>query len=93
MNPRAIFASTADKYSGRALSNMPMNRVYAFTVAVSRVIQGMLMIASTSGACILSSRDTTCAREANQRRISAVSIGESFCFFDDTFEIVGNRLN
>ena len=67
---------------------MPMKRVYAFTVAVSRVIQGMLTIASTRVAWVRSSRDTMCERAANQRRISTGSTDDPFCFLDDTVEIV-----
>jgi len=97
VKPCAIFAKTKERYSGRALSNMPIKIVYDFTVALSRVIQGILTIASTSVACVLSIRETTCVRAASQRRISAVSTLDWVCLsngsLEDDSDVVAKLLN
>lgn len=46
--PRAIFSSTKPRYSGRALTNMPMNEIYDVTNLLSIAVQGIFMIAFTN---------------------------------------------
>lgn len=58
--------NTKDKYSGRAESSIPMRTVYDFTVAESKVVHGMLTMASTRLECVLSSRETTWVRASIQ---------------------------
>ena len=50
VKPWAIFASTKERYSGLALRSIPVKTMYDFTVALSSVVHGMLMIACTRDA-------------------------------------------
>ncbi len=62
VNPQATLSRITLRYSGLALTSMPMKDVYDLTKLGSIVVQGTPTTASTKALWERSSRDTTCER-------------------------------